>query len=65
MIDYETCPKCSKPVLSYVGKSESGNSYHGCASCKTIFNEGQLLVVKASKKASKKASREVPSGILR
>ena len=57
MIDYETCPKCSKPGLSYVGKSESGNSFYGCASCKTIFNEGQLLQMKVSKKA--------PRGILR
>ena len=61
MIDYETCPKCSKLGLSYVGKSESGNSYYGCASCKTVFNEGVLLEVKASKKAS----REAPRGILR
>ncbi len=62
MIDYETCPKCSKPGLSYLGTGQSGNPYYGCKFCDTIFNEGQLLLVKASKKVPKKARRRIRVG---
>ncbi len=64
MIDYETCPKCLKLGLSYLGSGQSGNPYYGCKFCETLSNEGQLLAVKASKRASKKVSKKAPRGIL-